>query len=536
MLERVEHMVEFLDAAAMLVHLFERIDDELVKTHGLTAVAYGAFSRTVPPAFSDLLTTKAERSVRMVAAELDVPLGADDRGLIERALAHLTEDPDFAYVGVRDARGQIVFARGELPAQAFAGHPGAARRGDGEISAFAPIRLDGLPLGDVALAYRTDRVDNIRTWAQRIALAVAAVWLAALLYSIGLARRAVAPLRAMMMFSRRVAGGELAARLDGAARGELGELRDYLNQMTADLERGEADRLAAARQAETLQRELMTVSRMAGMAEVATGVLHNVGNVLNSLNTSVTVIRDQVARSRVSGLTRSIALVEAYPGGLPAFLTTDKGKILPTYLASVSRQLGEENDRILAELTAVGRNVDHIKAIVAMQQSYARPIGLREPVALDALIDDALALGESSFARHGIEVIKDYADAPRLVTDRHKVLQVLINLISNARHALKDRAGPPHRLTVRARLIEGEVAVTVEDTGIGISADHMDQIFQHGFTTKPGGHGFGLHASANAARELGGRLTATSDGVDRGAAFTLWLPLDVGGRAHAARN
>jgi signal transduction histidine kinase len=280
---------------------------------------------------------------------------------------------------------------------------------------------------------------------------------------------------------------------------------------------------------------------MAGMAEVATGVLHNVGNVLNSLNVSVAMISDQVRGSRVGGLHKSIALVDNFPGGLAAFLSTEKGKVLPSYLSSVAKRLAEENARMLDELAMVNRHVDHIKNIVAMQQSYARPTGLHEPVAIGALLDDALRMGEASFAKHGIEVIRDYEPGLSFVTDRHKLLQIMINLISNARHALKDHRVPPadsgaypladphplastHQLIVRVRRSPTGVTIAIADTGVGIPAENLDKIFQHGFTTKRGGHGFGLHASANAARELGGSLRVMSEGPGRGATFTLELP------------
>jgi C4-dicarboxylate-specific signal transduction histidine kinase len=263
---------------------------------------------------------------------------------------------------------------------------------------------------------------------------------------------------------------------------------------------------------------------MAGMAEIATGVLHNVGNVLNSLNVSVSLVGDHVKASRVGSLTKSVELFEKYPGGLPAFLATEKGKVLPGYLTSVSKKLVEENTQVLGELKSITRNVDHIKAIVQMQQTYARPSGVLEPVRVHELVDDALRMGESSFAKHGIEVVKDYGDGATIVTDRHRVLQILINLISNARHALKDHSTAVQRLVVQVRRTATGVTLAVIDTGVGIPAENLDRIFVHGFTTKQEGHGFGLHASANAARELGGTLTAASAGPGKGATFTLELP------------
>ncbi|MEO8706363.1 MAG: ATP-binding protein, partial [Kofleriaceae bacterium] len=410
----------------------------------------------------------------------------------------------------------------------FRGPPMRVTAGDGVIESWNTVSLEGLKLGSVAVGFSTARLDALQTWDHRIAFAVLALWIGALVYSSRFARAFVTPIRAMMEFSRKVAGGELSERLSGNATGELAELRAYLNEMTADLERREAERKIVAAKAEAMQRELLTVSRTAGMAEVATGVLHNVGNVLNSLNVSVSVIGDQVRNSRVAALSKSIELFDAFPGGLPAFLSTPKGQVLPGYLSTVSKRLAEDNVKLLGELASVSRNVDHIKSIVAMQQAHARASDIREPVVLGELIDDALRMGESSFAKHGIEVDKHYGPLVPIQTDRHKLLQIVINLISNARHALKDSGAATQRLTVRIDQTPTKATIAIEDTGVGIPPENLGRIFEHGFTTKKAGHGFGLHSCANAARELGGELRAASAGSGCGATFTLELPLDTG--------
>ena len=510
---------------------------QLVVFGVLFAVAYGSFARTVLPMFEDMVRAKCEGMTHALGSELDVPLGAADHDLMESAVARFVTDTDFAYLEVRDLQDRVVLRHGSAPREpVFAGVANTAQRGDGDIRAWTTIVFEGLKLGEVSVTFSTARYDAVSRWAGWIAACVLLIWLAALGYSVIFARSFVSPIRAMMVFSRKVAGGALSERLTRSAPGELRELCDYLNEMTADLERRELERKASAAHAENLQRELVTVSRMAGMAEIATGVLHNVGNVLNSLNVSVTMIGEQLRGSRVTGLSQSIALVEQFPGGLPAFLGTEKGKVLPSYLGSVSRRLSEENAKVLEELGSVARHVDHIKAIVAMQQSYAQPAGVMGPVVLGALIDDALHMGEPSFARHGIEVVKDYDRELTILTDRHKLLQIMINLIANARHALKDRRLPPQRLIVQVRVTDGRVAIQVADTGIGIPAENLERIFAHGFTTRAAGHGFGLHASANAARELGGSLRAASEGPGRGATFTLELPAERAEGGHALAN
>ena len=171
------------------------------------------------------------------------------------------------------------------------------------------------------------------------------------------------------------------------------------------------------------------------------------------------------------------------------------------------------------------RNIEHIKEVVAMQQSYAKVSGVFENLPAEQLVEDALAMNMGAFERHGVTVEKDFAPAPLVCVDRHKVLQILINLIRNAKYALDDAKRSDKRLTISiAAGAEQNVRVTLTDNGIGISPENLTRIFGHGFTTRRDGHGFGLHSGANAAREIGGSLTAESEGLGRGATFTLELP------------
>jgi signal transduction histidine kinase len=262
------------------------------------------------------------------------------------------------------------------------------------------------------------------------------------------------------------------------------------------------------------------------MAEIATGVLHNVGNTLNSVNVSATVLTEQLRSSRVQGLIRATEMMQGAPD-LGTFLTRDeRGRLLPEYLLSVSRQLAEDHSTMLLELQSLKKNVDHIKSVVSMQQEYARFTGDVDEVALPELLNDALRLHASSFERQGIQVRRDYGPIPAFRVDRHKLLQILVNLLSNARHALLASERLDKQLTLRAQLQPGErLRIEVADNGVGISPEHLSRIFSHGFTTKKNGHGFGLHASALAAREMGGSLTCTSPGPGQGAIFTIDLPL-----------
>ncbi len=291
--------------------------------------------------------------------------------------------------------------------------------------------------------------------------------------------------------------------------------------------------ITARREAEArlieLHRALVDTSRQAGMAEVTTGVLHNVGNTLNSVNISTSVITERVRKSRLSGLAKATDLMSEHTSDLASFLTRDpQGQQLPAYLIAVSHQLQEERAGLLQELHTLGESVEHINSIIAMQQMHARAAGVVEQVALPQLIDEALRLLAGSFEQLGIRIERDYAPVPPLAVDRHKLLQILINLLSNARHALLDSPREDKRMRLRIRLTpEGTgTRIEVTDNGVGIAPENLPRLFMQGFTTKKTGHGFGLHISALSAAELKGRLTCSSPGLGQGATFILELPLE----------
>jgi PAS domain S-box-containing protein len=285
----------------------------------------------------------------------------------------------------------------------------------------------------------------------------------------------------------------------------------------------------AEEELESLNRRLLESSRQAGMAEVATGVLHNVGNVLNSVNVSSTLICDQVRNSRSARLRDVVLLLNKNGADLGNFITNDpKGKIIPGYLTSLSERLSAEQQDLLKELELLVKNVEHIKEIVAMQQNYARVSGIIESLSIRSLVEDALQMNAAALARHGILVIRDFHEVPVVSVDKHKVLQILVNLIRNAKYAIDSAARREKRLTVSIKVNERQmIEITVSDNGIGIAPENLTRIFSHGFTTKRDGHGFGLHSGALAAKEMGGSLSAFSEGPGKGATFVLQLPMST---------
>jgi signal transduction histidine kinase len=295
----------------------------------------------------------------------------------------------------------------------------------------------------------------------------------------------------------------------------------------------------AADELERLNRRLRDTSRQAGMAEVATGVLHNVGNVLNSVSVSATLVSDRLKQSKAVNLQRAAAMLEAQKDRLADYLANDpKGRVLPEYLVTASKNVAEEQARLNVEMESVAKNIEHIKEIVAMQQNFAKVAGAYENLPIAGLVEDSLRINAAAFERHRIDVVRDFDPAtPAVFADRHKALQILINLISNAKYAIDSQPDNARRLTIEVKPAgPARVKIAITDTGMGIPPENIVKIFNHGFTTKKDGHGFGLHSCANAAQEMGGNLMAHSDGPGSGATFTLELPVAREHQAGPAGN
>jgi len=289
--------------------------------------------------------------------------------------------------------------------------------------------------------------------------------------------------------------------------------------------RGLAGQAAIAIRNARLLAQLVDTARQAGMAEIATNVLHNVGNVLNSVNVSANLVAQQVRGSRSAGLSRAVALMSAHAGDLGDFLTTDpRGQALPGYLAELAAALASERENIEVEVRRLSDGIAHIAEIVSAQQSLTGIDGVIEVVNVVDVVEDALRMAGVE-GQPGLVVIRDVSDVGMVALDRHRLLLILVNLITNAAYATGDNVGRPRQLTVWAEVADGPaVRISVADNGEGIAAEDLTRIFEHGFTTRVGGHGFGLHSSSLAAIEMGGALSVDSDGTGRGARFVLELP------------
>jgi len=501
---------------------------------------------------------------------------ADDASSI---ISSLAADPDVRATAIYDGDGNLLakyLALGEDPASLprRAGNPGytVSTR---FLESFQSIMLDGKQVGTMFI--RNDWSD-LRgrlmrfAWVSPIMILLAGGMGFVLLRR--LQRCISEPIESLARTAQRVAKeNNYTLRAEKFSEDEAGVLTDGFNEMlegiqkrdlqihehlvevqssrdllevrvaerTADLQKLNSElqgemvrRREAEAKREQMQANLVEASRKAGMADVATGVLHNVGNVLNSVNVSAQILHDVTKASRVGTLAKTADLLEQNKGNLAAFLTSDeRGKSFPLFLSMLSKAMCEERDRVLKELEGLASSIGHIREIVTMQQSLARVAGVMMEVSVGELIEDALKINQAGLNRHQVKVIRDYDAEARFITDRHKVLQMLINLISNAKYAVDHR--PENReIRIGHQAAAETVKISVSDNGVGIDAKDLNRIFSYGFTTKKNGHGFGLHSAALAAKEMGGSIEVHSEGLGKGATFTITLPLKQEMAQHAA--
>ncbi|KFA94769.1 sensor histidine kinase [Archangium violaceum] len=368
-------------------------------------------------------------------------------------------------------------------------------------------------------------------------LGLASLLLELVIMYLVLQRQIARPLRVLTEATHRVASGDFQVALDASREDELGQLAGAFRRMADKVQQREEQLRQAneglehrveerTRELKTVHGQLVQTARQAGMAEIATNVLHNVGNVLNSVYTSSQLARSRVGELRLEHVSRVATLLDENQTDLQRFITEDeRGRNVLPFMSKLGQNLLRERQEICTLLEDVGRYTEHIGDIVKVQQNHARTPRMSEPVLLASLVDDALRINAAALTRHQVKEVRQLSFLPPVMTDKHKVLMILVNLISNAKYAMDGTPSERRILTVTLeRPVPDRVRIAVQDHGMGISQELLTRIFQYGFTTRKEGHGFGLHSSAVAAQELGGSLTVHSDGPGRGATFTLELP------------
>lgn len=277
-----------------------------------------------------------------------------------------------------------------------------------------------------------------------------------------------------------------------------------------------------------LHKKMLSVSRTAGMAEVATSILHNVGNVLNSVTTSAELIINQFNESRLKRAVTLIPDIEKSTSIADFLKENANAEKIITYLIKTIKELDLMYDNQMQETSELKNNIEHIRSIIQSQQATAKKVSFTEKCNLPELIKDAFILVKNSYDAHDIDMEFGSIYNQEIETDKHKILQIFTNLLTNSKDALKDLDMLGKKVTVFTEQDDDAIVIHFVDNGCGIEKENLPLIFKHGYTTKVNGHGFGLHSSANAATELKGNLAVNSEGIGHGAIFSLRLPLTQG--------
>jgi signal transduction histidine kinase len=458
---------------------------------------------------------RAESIARVMSTALGPALEFDDP---DNALAILgwlasTRDARFGIVSGADDRRVAVWKPAAIP-PSLVWHNVFRLESIGELLVVStPIQALGGGQGTLHLGFSLHHLQSTRDGIRReVALTTAVLFVIGVLLTMLLAAFIVRPIRTLTRTALQISRGELPAELPTVAGDhEVVRLADALRAMLERIH-------------EVSQRELMSASRQAGMAEVATGVLHNVGNVLTSVNVSVELLHERSSGLPVERLRKLHDLLAASVVGDkvdPARLAT-----AIKYVAVVTTSVEEIRDQIVRDVGVLSGHIDHIKRVVSMQNAYARMRTVVEATSVASLLHEAVEIACPSQRRPDITTAIEVAGLldDDVMIDRHRVLQIVVNLISNARDAVSGIAGP-RLITVEATSDGAQVTVEVRDSGVGITKALLARIFNAGFTSKQGGHGYGLHSSALAARQMGGALTVSSEGEGHGATFTLVVPI-----------
>lgn len=281
---------------------------------------------------------------------------------------------------------------------------------------------------------------------------------------------------------------------------------------------------------EALEQQMINTARQAGMAEVAASVLHNVGNVLNSVNVSANILSEKNAQSKLTNLSQLSKLFEEHKHNLAEYLTSNpKGSELPKYIKLLASYWESESSEMKNEINSLITNINHIRNIINTQQDLSRIKSIRQYNSVKNVIEESLLItGIEEVGRYGITVEKHYTHLKDIYFDKVKVLQIIINLLTNAKDALREENIIDKKIIIRTGLKNKNVFfIEITDTGIGISNEELSHIFSYGYTTKKQGHGFGLHSSAISAKDMGGSISVKTEGKNKGATFRLELPYKI---------
>ncbi len=259
-----------------------------------------------------------------------------------------------------------------------------------------------------------------------------------------------------------------------------------------------------------------------GMANIATEILHNIGNILNSVNTSVQFMREVITTPVFDDLTMANHLLNMNITDIDNFISNDiKGKKLMEFYVNLGKSFDILQNHLSNHIHRLDYKVNSINDIIVAQQNFAVEKAIVEELDIISVLDDSLKLHLSSLDKYKIEIIKNYLYRPKILAQRSKLMHIFFSLISNAKESFLDILRESRYIRITVYNDSTGKYICIEDNGCGIRSDLLEKIFTYGYTTKKEALGFGLHRCTSYMKDMAGEIWAESDGPDKGATFVL---------------
>ena len=273
-----------------------------------------------------------------------------------------------------------------------------------------------------------------------------------------------------------------------------------------------------------LQCQVTEAAKHAASVAMTHSALENVADALTTANVMTGLVLNRVKSFAPTRIEQAGALIEQHVDDLAAFVRHDEqGRHLPAYLKSLASRISRENNLLKEEIGRLQTGIVAARDLVERQKDHTRLAQFLEPVQLNDILRDALLavpMGDD------VQVVEAMDNAlPKVHADRRKLMQVMVNLLSNARHALRVSGKTALTLQVRTFLHDDKVVLEIADNGCGIPPERIRRVFRRGNSAWAEGRGYGLYCSQQAAEEMGGELAAQSEGESSGATFRFALPL-----------
>lgn len=493
------------------------------------------------------LINSAISTAKILGRNLEPTMAFLDFDESKKILATLGAEPTIEGASLFDTKSNLVATFGEPPQEDIKNRPWPNQlllsESDSSFVLFYPILVSREPIGLLTLSLSKKPILKMY---QRLAIAFLLIsglaLLIAYILSIYAQRTLSRPMSTLADFARSVGkSNDYSMRYQPQSGIQYAEeiqvLSDEFNTMLEQIELREHSIQRAneeleekvterTNELESLQRVAIENARYAGISEIATGVLHNIGNIVNSVGISAHVISEIIDHSKIDSLIQATDLLNKNKSSAAEFFShPTKGQALIEYLNIVGSSLLGDNQKLKNEIQLILNKIDLMIGVVRSQQAYAKGQFMTETFQISALCHELINMISSMVTRENIKIIETYNNVPDVETDRVKISHVIINLLKNAKEALEGQTTSAKQIKIRTETTpEKKVSLSIEDNGAGIAPDHLDKIFSHGFTTKVKGHGFGLHFCANTMAELGGSLQVESEGVGKGSRFTIILP------------